>query len=124
MENTTSRLGPKGVPGQSAAGGDDARRQARERAEELVDQWAEQIGKWAAALGHSAVKYAARACEEMEDIWAEAQAIRQGQRPSWENPAEESAPEKSPSIWAEAQALRKRFQSAHAPSDDARSEQG
>ncbi len=102
MENTTSN----GVPGQRAAGSDDARRQATQRAEELVDRWAAQIGQWAAAFGHNVLKCAARAREEAEDIWAEAQAIRQGQ--PLHTQAETTPPEKTASIWEEVQAIRKR----------------
>ncbi|MHB1423449.1 MAG: hypothetical protein ACYC3I_09705 [Gemmataceae bacterium] len=56
---------------------DEARRQAMQRAEEMVDRWGEQIGQYFSAFGHNVLKWTARAREEAEDIWAEAQAIRQ-----------------------------------------------
>ena len=67
--------------GQHEAGSqEEARRQAAQRAEELVDRWGEQIGQYAAQFGHNVLKWAARAREEAEDIWAEAQALRERQR--------------------------------------------
>jgi hypothetical protein len=71
-----------GAPGQQTHRTDanEVRRQATQRAEELVDRWGEQIGHCAASFGHSVLKWAARAREEAEDIWAEAQAIRERQR--------------------------------------------
>ena len=59
---------------------DEARRQAMQRAEELVDRLGEQVGQYVSAFGHNILKWAARAREEAEDIWAEAQAIREQQR--------------------------------------------
>ncbi|HEX6779251.1 MAG TPA: hypothetical protein VF099_13670 [Ktedonobacterales bacterium] len=46
------------------------------RAEILVDQWGERVGKFLSSAGYQLRKAAARAREEAEDIWAEAQAIR------------------------------------------------
>lgn len=59
---------------------DEARQQAMQRAEELVDHLGEQVGQYVSALGHNILKWTARAREEAEDIWAEAQAIRERQR--------------------------------------------
>ncbi len=59
---------------------DEARQQAMQRAEELVDRLGEQVGQYVSAFGHNILKWAARAREEAEDIWAEAQAIREQQR--------------------------------------------
>jgi hypothetical protein len=88
-ENATS-TDPKTAPASDAngtseeqakaAGADEARRQAMQRAEELVDRWGAQVGHYFSAVGHSILKWSARAREEAEDIWAEAQAIRQRQR--------------------------------------------
>ena len=120
MDNTnTPGPGPNGVAGQQTRGtsADEAQRQAMQRAEELADHWAEQIGQWASTFGHNILKWAARAREEAEDIWAEAQAIRQGQQPASEEP-KPAPPEKTASIWAEAQAIRQRQQSAHSPSEN------
>ena len=61
-------------------GADEARREAMQRAEEMVDRLGEQIGHYATDFGHSVLKWFARAREEAEDIWAEAQAIREQQR--------------------------------------------
>lgn len=72
---------------------DEARRQAMQRAEELVDRWGEQVGQYVSALGHNILKWAARAREEAEDIWAEAQALRQ--RSQTANAQSQSAPPKS-----------------------------
>jgi hypothetical protein len=59
---------------------DEARRQAMQRAEEMVDRLGERVGHYVSLLGHNILKWAARAREEAEDIWAEAQAIRQRNR--------------------------------------------
>jgi sorbitol-specific phosphotransferase system component IIBC len=61
------------------ASADEARRQATQRAEEMVDRLGEQIGHYVSVIGHNVLKWAARAREEAEDIWAEAQAIRERQ---------------------------------------------
>jgi len=92
MENTTpsthaadaAKAGtPNGVPGAqtSRASAEEARRQAMQRAEELVDRWGQQIGQWASSFGRSILQWAARTREEAEDIWAEAQSIRRGGKP-------------------------------------------
>ena len=44
-----------------------------QRANELLEQWGEQLGRWLS-------RTASRAREEAEDIWAEAQSIHQGER--------------------------------------------
>ena len=49
---------------------------AEERAEMLVDQWGERLGKFLSSAGYQLRKAAARAREEAEDIWAEARTIR------------------------------------------------
>ena len=48
----------------------------QERAEVVVEQLAERLGRFLNTTGHQLRKAAARAREEAEDIWAEAQAIR------------------------------------------------
>ena len=60
---------------QSADGPRDRRgeRSEVERANELLEEWGERLGRWLS-------RTAARAREEAEDIWAEAQRIHQGQR--------------------------------------------
>jgi hypothetical protein len=63
-----------------AASADEARQQAMQRAEELVDRLGERIGHYFSVFGHNILKWSARAREEAEDIWAEAQAIRERQR--------------------------------------------
>jgi hypothetical protein len=50
--------------------------QNMQRAEEMVDRLAENIGSYARWIGHQALRLAARAREEAEDIWAEADSIR------------------------------------------------
>lgn len=62
---------------QTQASADEARREAMQRAEEMVDRLGEQVGHYVSVIGHNVLKWAARAREEAEDIWAEAQAIRQ-----------------------------------------------
>ncbi len=62
---------------QVRAGADEARHEAMQRAEEMVDRLGEQVGHYVSVIGHNILKWAARAREEAEDIWAEAQAIRQ-----------------------------------------------
>ena len=47
-----------------------------ERAEVLVDQWGERVGRFLSSAGYQLRRAAARAREEAEDIWAEAQTIR------------------------------------------------
>ncbi len=59
---------------------DEASRQAMQRAEELVDQFAERVGYYTGVLGHQLLRLVARAREEAEDIWAEAQNLRRGQQ--------------------------------------------
>ena len=49
-----------------------------ERAEVLVDQMGERLGRFLSVAGYQVRKATARAREEAEDIWAEAQAIRRG----------------------------------------------
>lgn len=51
------------------------------RAEILVDQWGERVGKFLSGAGYQLRKAAARAREEAEDIWAEAQTIRHNEHP-------------------------------------------
>jgi hypothetical protein len=51
------------------------------RAEILVDQWGERVGKFLSSGGYQLRKAAARAREEAEDIWAEAQTIRHNEHP-------------------------------------------
>jgi hypothetical protein len=69
----------KGAPPNGSAA-EDARHQAVQRAEELADRWAEQVGTYASSLTREFFRLAARAREEAQDIWAEAQAIRRGER--------------------------------------------
>src|SRR5947209_3255227 len=85
---------PNGVPAPQANGtsADEARRQAMQRAEELVDRWGEQIVQYASAFGFNFLKWVARAREEAEDIWAEAQAIRESQRAA-SNPSDGAPPQ-------------------------------
>ena len=51
------------------------------RAEVLVDQWGERVGKFLSSAGYQLRKAAARAREEAEDILAEAQTIRHNGHP-------------------------------------------
>ena len=49
-----------GVSGQRPNESDDeARRQAMQRAEELVDRWGEQVGRCVSSLGHDLLKWVA-----------------------------------------------------------------
>lgn len=50
------------------------------RAEELMDQFGERLGYFAAMLSRRTRWIVARTCEEAEDIWAEAQNIRRNKR--------------------------------------------
>ncbi len=54
---------------------------ATQRAERIVDETAERIGRWTATAGHALLRWGARAREEAEDVWAEAQSIRNGTKP-------------------------------------------
>lgn len=53
--------------------------QTMQRAEEMVDRLADNIGSYARRIGHQFLRLAARAREEAEDIWAEADSIRRRQ---------------------------------------------
>ncbi len=53
-----------------------------ERAEEILDQAGERVGRFAAVAGHELRRFMARAREEAEDLWAEAQSKRQGGGPT------------------------------------------
>jgi hypothetical protein len=79
---TAPEADANGTPEQQtqAASADEARQEAMQRAEELVDRIGEQVGHYVSVFGHNILKWAARAREEAEDIWAEAQAIRDQQR--------------------------------------------
>jgi alkylhydroperoxidase family enzyme len=50
--------------------------QTMQRAEEVVDRLADNLGSYARWIGHHVLRLAARAREEAEDIWAEAESIR------------------------------------------------
>jgi hypothetical protein len=90
MENKTASGTAPGVtdtangdgvhePRTGGTGADEARREAMQRAEEMVDRMGEKIGHYASEFGHTVLRWFARAREEAEDIWAEAQAIRDQQ---------------------------------------------
>jgi hypothetical protein len=55
-------------------------RPAAERAEALLDQVGERLGKFLNRAGQEVRKATARAREEAEDMWAEAQHIRRGEQ--------------------------------------------
>ncbi len=57
-----------------------AQEDSMRRAEEMIDNMGEQVGQFAAKLGHQLLRFTARAREELEDIWAEAQSLRRGDR--------------------------------------------
>ena len=57
-----------------------------ERADEMLTQTGERIGRWLAAASREVRKAAALAREEAEDIWAEAQAVRKGETVPMEEP--------------------------------------
>lgn len=50
-----------------------------QRAEVMVDQLGQRLGRFLSAAGTQLRKATARAREEAEDIWAEAQHIRHGE---------------------------------------------
>lgn len=50
-----------------------------QRAEAIVDQLGQRLGRFFSAAGQQLRKAGARAREEAEDIWAEAQSIRRGE---------------------------------------------
>ncbi len=50
-----------------------------QRAEVIVDQLGQRLGRVLSAAGQQLRKAGARAREEAEDIWAEAQSIRRGE---------------------------------------------
>ena len=89
--HTRKAADANGASGQASDGtsAEEARRQAMQRAEELVDRLGEQVGQYVSSFGHGVLKWLARTREEAEDIWAEAQAIRERQRgddPAASNP--------------------------------------
>ncbi|HEU5370216.1 MAG TPA: hypothetical protein VFU69_17220 [Ktedonobacterales bacterium] len=61
----------------SGEGAHPPSRPAPERAEAMLDEWGQRIGRSAVLAGQQLRKMAARAREEAEDILAEAQHIRQ-----------------------------------------------
>lgn len=65
------------VPAPSIEGTQPSSRPAPERAEAILDEWGQRIGRSASLTGQRLRKLAARAREEAEDILAEAQHIRQ-----------------------------------------------
>lgn len=76
-----AREEPRGAAPRSAgAAGAAADGAAMERAEALVDQLGERVGRWASLAGLRLTRATARAREEAEDIWAEAHAIRDRRR--------------------------------------------
>ncbi len=87
QENRTSGSEAKAAPAadtngateqqSQATSADEARQEAMQRAEEMVDRLGEQVGHYVSVIGHNVLKWVSRAREEAEDIWAEAQAIRQ-----------------------------------------------
>jgi hypothetical protein len=52
--------------------------EARARAEEMVDRWANNISAFTSVWGRRIYRAAARVREEAQDFWAEAQSIRKG----------------------------------------------
>jgi hypothetical protein len=64
-----------------ASQGNGAGRSEMERAEEMVDRFAERVSELTSVWGRKLLRLAARAREEAEDIWAEAQSIRRGETP-------------------------------------------
>jgi hypothetical protein len=71
----------KAAPGEAHASDGAATRPEMERAEEIVDQFAERLSHLTSVWGRKLLRLAARAREEAEDIWAEAQSIRRGEKP-------------------------------------------
>lgn len=70
---------PKTSPGEkpAIARSEESSKPPKERAEELVDQFGQRFGHFAALTGLQIQRVTARAREEVEDMWAEAQNIRQ-----------------------------------------------
>jgi hypothetical protein len=71
--NTESRFDAEAAAKQGRGGMDQ---ETMQRAEEMVDRLAANIGSFVQRFGHQVVRLAARAREEAEDIWAEADSIR------------------------------------------------
>jgi hypothetical protein len=65
---------------------------AHERAEALLDQAGERLGRWSSSAYFQLRKAAALVREEAEDIWAEAQAMRTGSETPTPQPQAESEP--------------------------------
>ena len=66
----------KADPATSTIDGGDSGDPTMQQAEEIVDQLAERLGRFAVKTGQRLQKWTARAREEAEDIWAEAQHLR------------------------------------------------
>jgi hypothetical protein len=98
--NTTPGSGPSAAteapaqrgpsPETNGTAAEQARHQATQRAEELVDWLGEQIGRYASSFGNRVLRWFSRVREEAEDIWAEAHALRDSQRAA--NDQSNSAP--------------------------------
>lgn len=91
---STEELGGRTSPRRAAASettSEEARDwvdpKSMQRAEEMVDRLADNIGSYARWLGHQVLRLAARAREEAEDIWAEADSIRRSRKDEGERPA-------------------------------------
>ncbi len=79
---TTTQADPAATDGHPLPATADAdAAPATQRAERIVDDVADRVGRWTATAGHALLRWTARAREEAEDIWAEAQAVRRGGKP-------------------------------------------
>jgi hypothetical protein len=74
MTDTANQDTAAGPAGEQAAGQQEARPSAEQRAEALMERAGSEVGRFL-------TRAVARTREEVEDVIAEAQAIRHGQRP-------------------------------------------
>ena len=79
-ERRTSASGPPGKNGAATAQGASAASDRVERAEQMIDQFAERVGHYTSVVGRQLLRLGMRAREEAEDMWAEAQSIRDRRR--------------------------------------------
>jgi len=73
--------GEQNGPAQDGAAVEGQADERMARAEQMVDQLAEKVGRFTSVLGRRILWLGARLREEAEDIWAEAQSIRRREKP-------------------------------------------
>jgi hypothetical protein len=75
----TAASGPAPSPQAASSAADD--RSGLDRAEELVDSFAEKVSSLTSSWGRKFLRLGSRARESVQDFWAEVQDFRQGKKP-------------------------------------------